>query len=337
MKRIDTPNRAADLFGAGKDGFRTAVPGVSSATEFSALWFNHVQEAIVRTIEAAGLALSDTDFDQFQIAVRSLSGSRIAVGEGTANAITADFTPGITALANGLTVIVRAAAANASATPSLAANATAAKTIVKGNGLALVAGDIAGAGHWLELQFDTALDKWVLQNPATGVSIATVADASTTVKGKVELATSAETAALADTIRAITPSTLLAGVMAAVNAAGSAPMYIPRAWVNFNARDTGTPTIRSGGNVSSITDNATGDFTVNFTYALPDADYIMTHAMCNYNAAQAMDASIRYGSGAINTGQAATLKTTSACRIYTCYGNGNGGIDPYEAGLAFHR
>ena len=71
MKRIETPNRAVGLFSAGKDGFRSAVPGVSSATEFSALWFNHVQEAIVRTIEAAGLELSDTDFDQFLLALRS--------------------------------------------------------------------------------------------------------------------------------------------------------------------------------------------------------------------------------------------------------------------------
>jgi hypothetical protein len=69
MKRIATPNRAVDKFGAGKDGFRAAVAGVSSATEFSDLWFNHVQEAILRVIERAGLVLSDTDFDQFMTAV----------------------------------------------------------------------------------------------------------------------------------------------------------------------------------------------------------------------------------------------------------------------------
>jgi hypothetical protein len=34
----------------------------------------------------------------------------------------------------------------------------------------LVAGDIAGAGHWIELQYDSTLDKWALQNPATGVT-----------------------------------------------------------------------------------------------------------------------------------------------------------------------
>jgi hypothetical protein len=52
---------------------------------------------------------------------------------------------------------------------------------------------------------------------------------------------------------------------------GSAPIYGARAWVNFNG--TGTVAIRASGNVSSITDNGTGDYTVNFTTAMPDADY----------------------------------------------------------------
>ncbi|MDP3841040.1 MAG: hypothetical protein Q8Q81_00390 [Oxalobacteraceae bacterium] len=64
MKRIATANRAVDLFGAGKDGFKAAVPGVSEPTYCSAEWFNYLQEAIVRTIEAAGLEPSD-DYDQF--------------------------------------------------------------------------------------------------------------------------------------------------------------------------------------------------------------------------------------------------------------------------------
>ena len=44
-----------------------------------------------------------------------------------------------------------------------------------------------------------------------------------------------------------------------------------RAWVNFDG--TGTVAIRASGNVSSITDNGTGDYTVNFTTAMPDANY----------------------------------------------------------------
>ena len=52
---------------------------------------------------------------------------------------------------------------------------------------------------------------------------------------------------------------------------GTAPLYMCRAWVNFNG--TGTVAIRASGNVSSITDNGTGDYTVNFTTAMVDANY----------------------------------------------------------------
>ena len=44
-----------------------------------------------------------------------------------------------------------------------------------------------------------------------------------------------------------------------------------KAWVNFNG--TGTVAIRASYNVSSITDNGTGEYTVNFTTAMPDANY----------------------------------------------------------------
>jgi hypothetical protein len=44
-----------------------------------------------------------------------------------------------------------------------------------------------------------------------------------------------------------------------------------KAWVNFNG--TGTVAIRASYNVTSITDNGAGDYTVNFTTALPDANY----------------------------------------------------------------
>jgi len=49
---------------------------------------------------------------------------------------------------------------------------------------------------------------------------------------------------------------------------------IAKAWVNFNG--TGTVAIRSSFNVSSITDNGTGDYTVNFTTAMSNANYAVT-------------------------------------------------------------
>ena len=63
--------------------------------------------------------------------------------------------------------------------------------------------------------------------------------------------------------------------LALFNASGSAPVYACRAWVNFNG--TGTVAIRASGNVSSITDNGTGDYTVNFTTAMPDVNYAITN------------------------------------------------------------
>lgn len=44
-----------------------------------------------------------------------------------------------------------------------------------------------------------------------------------------------------------------------------------KAWVNFNG--TGTVAIRAAFNVSSITDNGTGEYTINFTQAMPDTNY----------------------------------------------------------------
>lgn len=54
-------------------------------------------------------------------------------------------------------------------------------------------------------------------------------------------------------------------------AVGSAPSYACRAWVNFDG--TGTVATRASGNVSSITDNGVGDYTVNFTTAMLDVNY----------------------------------------------------------------
>lgn len=57
----------------------------------------------------------------------------------------------------------------------------------------------------------------------------------------------------------------------AIKNSSDVEMYLCKAWVNFNG--TGTVAIRASGNVSSITDNGTGDYTVNFTTAMPDANY----------------------------------------------------------------
>lgn len=84
-----------------------------------------------------------------------------------------------------------------------------------------------------------------------------------------------------------------------------------KAWVNFNG--TGTPAIRQSYNVSSITDNATGDFTVNFTNALTDTDYAVSVDCPEYNATNnTVSARIRGSStvGAPDTGTTTQLRVT---------------------------
>ena len=93
-----------------------------------------------------------------------------AVAAGTSDALTAKFTPAITQLFNGMSLSVRAGSANATTAPTFNPNGLGALIIVKGNGLALAAGDIAGGGHWIDLQYDLTLNAWVLLNPAQGVT-----------------------------------------------------------------------------------------------------------------------------------------------------------------------
>ena len=73
---------------------------------------------------------------------------------------------------------------------------------------------------------------------------------------------------------AVTMSANQACVKTALNASGSAPIFACRVFVNLNG--TGTVAIRDSGNVSSITDEGTGHYTVNFTTAMSDANYAVT-------------------------------------------------------------
>ena len=59
-------------------------------------------------------------------------------------------------------------------------------------------------------------------------------------------------------------------VKTATNASGAAPIYACRAWVNFDGTNG---SIRGSGNVSSVTRTSTGEYTVNFSTAMPDANY----------------------------------------------------------------
>jgi hypothetical protein len=83
-----------------------------------------------------------------------------------------------------------------------------------------------------------------------------------------------------------------------------------KAWVNFNG--TGTVAINGSYNVSSITDNGTGDYTVNFTNAFADANYSVSGMTQNDNEMGVMIKGPYNGSP--------TTMTTTALRIVTAQG-----------------
>lgn len=114
-----------------------------------------------------------------------------------------------------------------------------------------------------------------------------------------------------------------AQVMVALNASGSAPIYACRAWVNFNG--TGTVAIRASGNVSSITDNGTGDYTVNFTTAMQDANY----ATC-------MSAGSGVGSGDYIFGTLLFAPAAGSVKIRTV-SNGGSIVDAGQVNISFSR
>jgi hypothetical protein len=96
---------------------------------------------------------------------------------------------------------------------------------------------------------------------------------------------------------------------------GSAPMYACRAWVNFDGTQT-SPPIRGSGNVSSVVRNGTGDYTINFTTAMPDANY----AFLGTSSDNSDD---NVGPVAVGMKSSAYIPSTTSRRFETAYANSN--------------
>ncbi len=109
----------------------------------------------------------------------------------------------------------------------------------------------------------------------------------------------------------------------------AATAYGCRAWVNFNG--TGTVAIRASGNVTSITDNGTGDYTVNFTNAMPDANYSSVGACAKNDNNNDGNQTVQVG------GFSGSLQTASACRIRTVYITGFSAQDSPQVTFAAFR
>jgi len=128
--------------------------------------------------------------------------------------------------------------------------------------------DVTAAGWALLDDADAATQRATL-GLVIGTNVAAIASAALT-----GTPTAPTAAAATNTTQLATTAYTRTAIPDVLNAAGSAPVYACRAWVNFNG--TGTVAIRASGNVSSITDNGLGDYTVNFTTAMPDANYSAT-------------------------------------------------------------
>jgi len=101
------------------------------------------------------------------------------------------------------------------------------------------------------------------------------------------------------------------------------PEFKCRAWVNFNG--TGTVAIRASGNVSSITDNGVGDYTVNFTTAMPDTSYGVVGATDSES-----------GFGRFVSEHQGGARTPSGVRVILCDGTANR-IDQPVVSVAIFR
>lgn len=112
----------------------------------------------------------------------------------------------------------------------------------------------------------------------------------------------------------------------------SAVAYGCRAWVNFNG--TGTVAIRASGNVSSITDNGVGDYTVNFTNALTDANYSVTGSSSGDTSSHYSYVCVRMNNNGTNSPSAFQ---TSSIRFIIRNDGGANTIDTANISLSVFR
>jgi len=111
-----------------------------------------------------------------------------------------------------------------------------------------------------------------------------------------------------------------------IKTTGNVEVYTCKAWVNFDGTQTAANMIRESGNVSSIVDNGTGDYTVNFTTAMPDVNYSFISSS---------------GRGAVGNATSSTnstaAPTTTSCRTRTYTSTGSAYIDPEYVSVAIFR
>lgn len=177
-------------------------------------------------------------------------------------------------------------------------SATGLVTAEKGSSKGITIGDVAtNSNSVLRMQGTSAGKNWQIAN---NLNVAGLEFTPSTADGGTTYTTPAVTVLSSGNFQ------FNSGYGSAVTAYGC------RAWVNFSG--SGTVTIRASGNVSSITDNGVGTFTINFTTAITDVNYAVV------TAGEA-------GGGAGNKGPYVGSQSTSSLPIYT-YNSTGGSTDP---------
>ena len=298
-----------------------------------------VRDVVLRTASEFGTLEAN--------ATAALQAATTAVN--TANSIDAKATTALnnssTALsvANGVDAKATSAlsSANTAVTTANTADANATTALNTANTAQSVANSIDAKATQAQSDASAALSTVTTQKGAANgiatldanavVPEAQLPTATLTNAGLIGIATQAEVNAATSATKAIVPNNLLGGMRTHLNASGAAPIYACRAWVNFNG--TGTVAIRGSGNVSSITDNGVGDYTVNFITAMPDDKYAV--GVTGISSSTTDTTRVAAVAGSESAG--AALKTTTQCRVNYGLANSIGMRDSAEMNVSIFR
>lgn len=148
MQRINTTNKSADLFGAGKHGYQPGNPATGQpATELSFDSMNALQEEIAAVIEGVGVILDPANNAQLLESIQRLidaQSGNYALDTGVANAYVVALSPTISSYSDGVTVRVKVINTNTGAATLNAGGGVV--PLVNAIGGVLVAGDVPVGG-----------------------------------------------------------------------------------------------------------------------------------------------------------------------------------------------